>query len=269
MLDDISFLVQETFKEVEKNRKAGNLFGQFFQSKENLPEEDSAGVLFHIQKNSATFVVRIHASSDLRNDYLAALKHPDLYPTLRFEEEDNVKDSLCYFECDSINIAKTIKERLGNKRFPIFEEQVFNISDPGDSWWLKKDGKKLSIFFKLSHTERMANLIKLGPLGDAEKNMDIFSKLYGYFQMLFPVEDYSSAFGQFSMSPKNEDDVIFNEIVSILSHGEMSFEFLEKLRNLEVLHGHEAYAEDLKQANYFLIELAQLRRFWKEIQSLL
>lgn len=267
MFDDISFLVQETFKEVESKRKSGSLFGQFFQSNENLPEEETSGVLFHIQKNAATFVVRIHASTDLRNDYIAALKHPDLYPTLRFEDEDNVRDLLCFFECDNIEIAKTIKERLGNKRFPIFEEQVFNISDPGDSWWLKKEGKKISIFFKLSHTERMASLVKLGPLGDAEKNMDIFSKLYGYFQMLFPIEDYSSAFGQFSMSPKDPNDPIFHDVTHLLSHGEMSFEFLEKLRNLEILHKHESYADDLKQANYFLIELAQLRRFWKEIQN--
>jgi hypothetical protein len=268
MLDDISFLVQETLRDVEKNQKNKNFFGSFFNSKQDLPAEVS-GVLFHIQKNAATFVIRIHVCENLKNDYFAALKHPDLFPTLRFESEDSLRDELLYFECDDIRIASLIKERLGNKRFPIFEEQIFNISDPGDSWWLKREGKKLSICFKLSHTDTEAKdgLIKLGPLGDGDKMMDIFAKLYGYFQMLFPVEDYSSAFGQFSLSPVTQNDESFEQFYDLLATGDVHYKFWEKLRNLELQHSDKPYASDLKQANYFIMELSELRRFWCDVQA--
>lgn len=266
MFDDISFLVQETFREVEKNNKAKNLFQGFWNQKQNLPDEVT-GVLFHIQKNAATFVVRVHVSENLKLDYLSVMKHPDLFPALRFEEDDNLQEKLMFFECDDLKVAKAIKEKLGNKRFPIFEEQVFNISDPGDSWWLKRERNRLSIFFKLTHTNRLDNLIKLGPLGDGEKAMEIFSKLYGYFQMIFDIQDYSSAFGQFSIASSQEGDKFFEYFYELLATGDVSHEFWDKLRNLEILHSHEAYANDLKQANYFIMELSQLRRFWCEIQE--
>jgi len=266
MFDDISFLVQETLKDAERSQKGKSFFGSFFNAKEQLPAEVS-GVLFHIQKNAATFVIRVHVCENLKNDYLAVLKHPDLYPTLRFEDDDNLREELLFFECDDLKIATAIKERLGNKRFPIFEEQVFNISDPGDSWWLKRDGKKLSIFFKLTHTDKMDNLIKLGPLGEGEKVMDTFSKLYGYFQMLFQIEDYSSHFGQFSISPVTANDETFEQFYELLSSGDVHYQFWEKLRDLELLHADKSFAKDLKQANYFIMELSVLRRFWCDVQE--
>lgn len=182
MFDDISFLVQETLKEAEKSsQKETGLFSQIF-SKDKLPEE-APGFFYHLQQKVSTFVIRIYPSKNLREDYTNILKHPDLYPTLRLEESDNFEESLKYFECDNYQIAENIKIQLGNKRFPLFEERVFNVSDPGDSWWVKLEESRVTIYFKLSATVEMDSLIKLGPLGDPQKAVDTFSKLYGYFKM--------------------------------------------------------------------------------------
>lgn len=266
MLDDISFLVQETFKEANNTLKNKSLFGGF-KSKLNEIPEDSSGVLFRIQRNAATFVLRIHPAEDLRSEYQNILKHPSMYPSMRFEEEDIIAEELMYYVCDDVRIGQVLKDKLGNKRFSINEEQVFNISDPGDSWWLKREDNKVSIFFKLSHTQDMSDLIKLGPLGDPDSSLEAFSKLYGYFEMLFPLEDYSSGFGQFSFTVGAGRQPIFEQLFRLFAQGDVSPVFWDYLRDLEIQNQNKPYLDALRKANYFILELAETRRFWLEIQS--
>jgi hypothetical protein len=174
MFDDISFLVSETLKDAEsKQEPKQGLFSNFFgNSKEVLPEE-TPGVFYHLQIKASTFVIRVYPSENLREDYTSITKHPDLYPALRLEEgEGELVEKLQFFECDSLKIANAIKLQLGNKRFPLFEENIFNVSDPSDSWWVQADDNKLSIFFKLAQTNSLENLVKIGPLGDSTKALE-------------------------------------------------------------------------------------------------
>ena len=265
MFDDIGFLVQETFKEVE-NPETKGFFNNFF-NKEELPEE-VPGFLYHLQKKASTFVIRIHPSENLKDDYKNIIKHPNLHPGLRLEEDSlPVKEKLKYFECDRVEIARNIKQHLGNKRFPMFEERIFNVSDPGDSWWLSLEENKIKILFKLSHTEDLGRLIKLGPLGEMQKNIDIFGQLFGYFNMIFPVEDYSSAHGQLTISCKESEHLYFNLFKKLITTGETSHEFWDYLRRLEVEAEGKPFLASLQQANYFLMELGFIRSFWKSIEQ--
>ena len=233
----------------------------------DLPEQ-VPGVFYHLEKKTSTFVIRIFESYDLSLDYPKILKNPENYPTLRLvsDEISDISEKLKFFECDLFELAVEIKSELANKRFPIFEERVFNVSDPGDSWWVKADAGEIKIFFKLSRTEAMDSLIKLGPLGDTKRATELFNQLYGYFKMIFPVNDYSSAHGQFSIKSE-ADNPMFKAFCRILTDGDSGFEFWEYLRNLEMNSIDKPYLESLKQANLFLMELANLRRFWMNIQK--
>lgn len=253
MFDDISFLVQETLKEA-------GIFNDEALKKE-VPT-DCAGVLVNVEIKVSTFVIRIKACEDLAHEFDKATLNPELYPSLRLSKESK----LSFFACDNLQIAKLIKERFANKRFPINEEHIFNVSDPGDSWWLAQNGKELSINFKLSQTHNISELIKLGPLGEATASVKMFGALSGYFQLLFPVLDYSTSSSQVVMTSKAANDPIFEGFKKLLIDGEADYEFWEKLRALEVEHAGANFIESLKKANHFLLELSTLRTFWSEVQ---
>ncbi len=265
MFDDISFLVQETFKDSE-SKSSKNFLSNFFGKNEELPDE-VPGFFYNLQKKSSTFVIRIFPTNNLKQEYNNITNHPDLYPSLRLEEDDKpLREKLKFFECDRVEIAQKIKAHLGNKRFPIFEEHIFNVSDPGDSWWYKDNDNEISIHFKLSRTEDIGQLTKLGPLGDSVESLELFKQLFGYFKLIFPVENYSSGHGQVNMSVTNEDQM-FTYFKQLLVDGETSHEFWEFLRNLEMTSQEKPYLESLQKANYFMMELSFIRHFWKTIEE--
>ena len=63
------------------------------------------------------------------------------------------------------------------------------------------------------------------------------------------------------------NDKTFEQFSELLATGDVHYGFWEKLRNLELQHADRPYAQDLKQANYFVMELSELRRFWCDVQS--
>lgn len=263
-IDDIDALVQATFN--SSVMPGQNPFD--FDDIDELPGQ-CPGVFYNLEKKVSTFVIRIFKSDDLSIDLPLILANPENYPSLRLLGDDGraIKEKLKFFECDMPSLASDIKNELSNKRFPIFEENVFNVSDPGDSWWVKVEKSELKVFFKLSRTESMESLIKLGPLGDTNAAMEKFKKLYGYFRMLFPVADYASAHAQFNIRCENAHDPIFKDFVKIFTDGDSGFEFWEYLRKLEMNSMDKPFLDSLRQANLFLMQIANMRRFWIEIQN--
>jgi len=275
-IDDIEAMVQATFhtnhESLGRNPFDGveltNSISLKSLATENFPDQ-CPGVFYNLEKKVSTFVIRIFLSNDLSIDYPKIMKNPEDYPTLRLLAEDgrSPSEKLKFFECDMPELAAQIKQELSNKRFPIFEEHVLNISDPGDSWWVKPDKGELKVFFKLSRTEAMDSLIKLGPLGDTDIAMEKFKKLYGYFKLLFPVSDYASAHGQLTIKCDFANDPIFKDFVKIFTHGDSGFDFWDYLRRLEMDSQDKPFIESLKKANLFLMEIANMRRFWMRIQE--
>lgn len=265
MFDDISFLVQETFKDAEQNPKRG--FFSNFLNQEQLPE--SSGVLFHLQQNDSTFVVRILPSKNLRSDFKNIKKHPDLFPNLRLDHELVAQGELRYYECDSYQLACSLKNNLANKRFPVFEENVFNVSDPGDSWWMGRDEDELRVYFKLSRTEKLDRLVKLGPLGDRKIYENLFLQMRGYFQKLFPLKNFSSGHGQITIKTDDPTNANFQGLMDVFEKGLVGPELFEFLCAWEMSPDSPDYLDSLQKANFTLIELATLRGFWVEIENLL
>ena len=61
------------------------------------------------------------------------------------------KETAKTFEVSSRKYLDLIVQVLFNKRFPYQEELVFNISDPGYSWWLEECENGLNIFLNSCH----------------------------------------------------------------------------------------------------------------------
>lgn len=270
--DDIELLVAQTFKDAENlSREDGGFrfLDEEFGPNKGEPEE-CPGVLYYLQKNSSTFVLRMLPSSNLREDYKKVLASPEDYPSLRLlsaDDDRELHDKLSFHECDNIALAKALKEQLANKRYPLHEERIINVSDPGDNWWIKKDGNNLSLFFKLCRTESIDCLVKAGPLGDREGSLKFLNQLYGYFSLLFPVKDFSSAHGQFVLSCEESENPFFEELADVFVKGEIGNRMWEKLRELEGQAPSEEVLSSLKRANYFLMEVAAIRSFWIEVEK--
>lgn len=254
-MDDISELVKETFESV---------YGKEELATEHYPE--SAGVVYHVELKGSIFVIRALESRDLSQDIPKFLSSQEILKKLRLSDSTNPALEIQYFECDDIFMAKTIVSNLSNKRFPLYEEHVMNISDPGDSWWLKVDEDKISLYFKLCRTEVLENMVKLGPIGDNELTHDVFNKLYGYFNLIFEIQDFSCQKGSLHIKPVDMQDGLFQEFINVFKSGEVGIKLMNHLRELENKSDRESFKSSVRRANYFLLEIAHMRGFWMEVQ---
>jgi hypothetical protein len=261
-MDEISKLVDETFNLLESPQ-----FYQEIQSANlELPEE-VPGVLYYIQRNSGTFVIRIYPSHNLAKDFADITINPKITKKLRMDSKDleSIND-IKFFECDCFELAKMIQESLGNQRFPLFEENVINVSDPGYSWWMSGTENSIRIYFKLSKTAELDSLFKIGPLGDPKLAMKRFALLQDYFAVIFPLSVFASAHGQLHMEV-SEGTPLFWEFQNLLKEGDASFDFWDFLQTMEAQMSGTEVCKNIQKANYYLMQLSVKRKFWKVIQE--
>lgn len=257
-MDEISQLVRETFE---------NVYGTDEKKTQKLPE--CAGVIYHVENKGSVFVIRAVESRDISLDFEKFLNDQNILKKLRLVDAIEPRDQLRFFECDDFFMAQNIVQNLANKRFSLHEEHVMNVSDPGDSWWLNKENGSFSLYFKLCRTEAINEMIKLGPIGDNEITGDIFKKLYGYFSLIFEIDDYSSQSGSFHITPNNSNDPLYQDFIKVFEEGEVGFQLMDHLRRLEDKSDKETFKSSVRRANYFLLELAHMRGFWKEIEEII
>lgn len=271
--DEIEKLVAETFSNLQNFSSAATSNFDFDFSDEGdefeLPQE-VPGFFYHLQIQNSTFVVRILESDNLLRDYHQILQYPEDYPSLRLLDEEDGKaivQKLKYFECDCLEIALAVKSHLSNRRYPKFEEHIYNVSDPIDSWWIKEAKNKITVYFKLSRTEQIEKLQKVGPLGDKELAVARLGQFYGYFNLLFPVEDFSCNPSSFSISTYDPENQNFKDLINIFTMGEVHHDFWLLLGNLELNAKREQVRQSIRIANYYMMELSVIRKFWREIQA--
>jgi len=257
-MDEISQLVKETFDGV---------YGASNTAPEKLPE--NSGVIYHVEDKGSVFVIRAIESRDISRDFSLFLNDHKILKKLRLLDTENPRECLRFFECDDIFMAQNIVQNLANKRFPLHEEHVMNVSDPGDSWWLRRENNSVSLYFKLCRTESMGDMKKLGPIGDNEQTEEIFKKLYGYFSLIFNIKDYSSQTGSFHITPNDPLDPLYLDFINVFEQGEVGFKLMDHLRMLEDKSDKETFKSSIRRANYFLLELAHMRGFWKEIERVI
>jgi hypothetical protein len=266
-MDDMQFLVEETYRHLHQ-------FGpEFRHEQESIQNEllavqksdqifpEGHGLIYNIQKSGAVFVIRTLVSANVRADLERIILVPEEYPSLRLLEggAGEVEKKLKFFLVENISEAEIIHDQLHNRRFPMNEEMMCNLSDPGFSWWLTSKESGFQLSFTMSVTENSS--LKLGPLGDRELALRNFQKL----------ENLISSAG-LSMNIQNEtnrvqftdcEDFILEELKDIFEFGVITqtLEDLFKILSRRIQNG-----SLIEETWFYLNELAAMRRFWIQIQ---
>lgn len=269
-MDDMSMLVAETYRHLQSNFLEIHNFPESEEGIEKLTElahsevdevPAGPGILYHIQKSTSIFVVRTLASQNLQDDFRKIKDAPEDYPSLRLiDGEKNMIHELRYFSVEDFSQAEIIHDQISNRRFPMFEERMCNLSDPGFSWWMFKTDKGFHVSFNLS-VHSGENTVKLGPLGDqqlATKTFLSFAELLDKSGLPFNVQNEINRI-QFT----DGDSFLMNEFQDLFELGAIG-EGLTKL--FKLLARRKQNSVDLETTWFYLQELAALRRFWIQIE---
>jgi hypothetical protein len=263
-MDDMEFLVAETFKHLhetfqvqqEERNEVQAPLNDFMKS---YPE--GPGVIYHVQKTIAVFVIRTLVSKNIREDYLKILERPEDYPSLRLTDMSGaIQDGLRFFMVENSSEAEIIHDQLHNRRFPFHEEMMCNLSDPGFSWWLTKKPEGFQLSFTMSISDQDENL-KLGPLGDRELAIRRFQ---GFENLVA-----SAGIGMNIQNEMNRvqftdcEEFIREELKDLFEFGVVT----QTLKDLfKILAKKTSDHSLLEEIWFYLNELAAMRRFWIQIQ---
>lgn len=172
---------------------------------------------------------------------------------LKIESNDEEVE-IFHFKCDFIEQAEIIQDQLFNRRFPLYEDVVCNISDPGYSWWMEPGSEHLTVYFKAQSVEREKNLIKLGPVGDYALAHRRFSELGKVLKNLFPVRDFSCDERRLIIKPVDTKNPNFEAVHGIFAKG--------RAPTALPGFGPEEFGRTLF---FYLSELACVRSFWMDL----
>jgi hypothetical protein len=267
-MDEIQLLVEETYKHYEAHFD-GDLTAVTEVGApmplQNKEEESSfpqgPGVIYHIQKTSSVFVLRTMISRNIREDYTNILENPEDYPSLRLLEgnEADIPKRLKFFLVENPTEAEIIHDQLHNRRFPVHEEMMCNLSDPGFSWWLTKKENGFQLSFTMSVADE--NTVKIGPLGDRElalRNFQVFEKLVSAAGIDINIQNETNRV-QFT----DCEEFILEELKDIFEFGVVT----QTLKDLfKILYRQSQEISQLEESWFYLHELAAMRRFWIQIQ---
>lgn len=260
-MDEIEMMVAETFRHLKEN---------FQEKADSLPESsapvemlpDGPGIIYHLQRSPSIFVMRTFVSANIREDFNLIKNRPEDYPSLRLidTEEGILTNKLRFFPVDNRFQAEIIHDQLNNRRFPVNEETMCNLSDPGFSWWLTKNPSSFQLSFTLSISMEGSS-IKLGPLGDqqlAVKSFQSFERLIQEAGIEFEIQNEMSRV-QFG----NGEDFLREDLQDLFEFGVIS----EGLSDIfKILSKHSSDHSLLETNWFYLQEVAAMRRFWIQIQ---
>lgn len=267
-MDEIERLVEETYKHFEQQfpeeTYAHGNDGYDMREEHELREiPDGPGILYHLQRTTTVFVIRTLVSQNIRSDYRRVLDRPEEFPTLRLLEDGRELDPterLRFFMVENPYQAEIIHDQLNNRRFPVNEESLCNLSDPGFSWWLTQKGGG----FQISFTHSVSNgstTVKLGPLGDQQLALRNFQALEGIITgagLALSMENEMSRV-QFAEG----EEVLMEELRDLFEYGVVN-ENLTRLFKLLARRSEDLTT--LETTWFYLQELAAMRRFWIQVQ---
>jgi hypothetical protein len=264
-MDEMQFLVEETYRHLEKLSHVQTEVG----CEENILDQEASdqvfpegpGVIYHIQKSGAVFVIRILASSNVCLDFQRIIEAPEDYPSLRLVEDGGIEvaKKLKFFLVENFSEAEIIHDQLHNRRFPVNEEMMCNLSDPGFSWWLTKKESGFQLSFTMSVADDSS--LKLGPLGDRElalRNFQMFEALISSAGIAMNVQNETNRV-QFT----DTEEFILEELQDIFEFGVIT----QTLKDLfKILSRRIQDASVLEETWFYFNELAAVRRFWIQVQ---
>lgn len=225
---------------------------------DSAPFPVSTGLIFKIDQNDSTFCVRGLKTLNI-NETIHDLMCEDekLLKRLKIRDREELSN-VHYFETNSIEEAEVISEYIVNRRFPINEEMVCNLSDPGFSWWYESTDSGFKVFFKAQSVERDQEFIRLGPIGDRLIASSKLASCEGLLRKYFSISEYSSTDKSFEIQSVNANDENFLKFRNIFENGKFDLEF--DTTDLSLEH---------QRLTLFLEELAAVRGFWISIEELL
>jgi hypothetical protein len=263
-MDDIELMVAETFKHFHENFAKNEL------AKDNFPQEmaeqedelpTGPGLLYHLQKTSSLFVIRTLVSHNIREDYQKIFAAPEDYPSLRLLEggAGDIEKKLRFFILETHLQGEIIHDQVCNRRFPINEEIMCNLSDPGFSWWLTKKNSGFQLSFTMSVSDNES--IKLGPIGDQQLAMRSFQHMENLMQeagLNLNIQNESNRV-QFNEG----EEFLLEEIKDLFEYGVVGQGMSDLFKLLaRRIHDHS----QLETVWLYLQEIAAMRRFWIQIQ---
>jgi hypothetical protein len=263
-MDDIELMVAETFKHFSEHYAHEPAFTPASMAQNHQQEENEypaePGLIYHLQKTTSLFVIRTLVSQNIREDYIKIMENPENYPSLRLLEggTDDLQEKLRFFILDNHLQAEIIHDQICNRRFPVNEEIMCNLSDPGFSWWLTKKPAGFQISFTMSVSDSST---KLGPIGDQQLAMRSFQHMESLMHQ-----------AGLNLNIQNESNrVQFNEGEEfLLEELKDLFEFGvigEEMRDFfKLLARRIQDHSQLETLWLYLQEIAAMRRFWIQVQ---
>jgi hypothetical protein len=180
--------------------------------------------------------------------------------------DDTELDDLDFYPAANEAEAQNIIQLTSMKRYPLEEEYLLNISDPSLCWWGNFSSSKLDIYFSLSRTDEMNKLIKLGPIADmALANMK-FQKFGYILSRLLGEVSFSVSKSKIELVSTEMSDV-FEQYCKIFRMGEFTQKLQNSFISLEAKLTSQSDVVALRSFEWFLKELASVRRFWMEVET--
>ncbi|EQC45389.1 hypothetical protein [Bacteriovorax sp. Seq25_V] len=274
---EFEFLTQETVRISEEMRLANmadlniesyddELYNEFSLSShfdepivesedQRIEYPNKPGLVYTIFKSGTTFSLRGFACESIEEAFDSIYSgEKSFLRALRLN--DSELDQIKFFELSSFERAEIVLDQVFNKRFPLEEDVLCNISDPGFSWWYGKADDGFRINFKSHKFMCQGERTKLGPIGDVIVACLRFAKLKEHFKYHLPISELVINEKQFVLRSSDKTHPIMKELMNLFERGEISEESA-LLCELDL------------SLRLYLLELADIRRFWIDVEGAL
>lgn len=246
---------------LEKEKQNSDFYENVYEDvlEEGLPLAPAGpGLLFKIEKGSQTFCIRGFATDCIEQSLLDVESgEVNARAKLKFRDENDF-DHLNFFEIPSFDLAFRIQNNLFNRRFPINESLVCNLSDPGFSWWLNDSEDGFELFFQTYQILGNENFLSIGPIGDQFKAVQRLHAAENTLRKFFPIKEFSCDDKSFKIVPCDPENKKYQQFLDLLYRGEKDFlsEFFPQDTDEQVLYD-------------YLLELASMRSLWINVEEIL
>lgn len=259
-MDDLSFLVKQTYKHQTQDWMEDDEEGWEPEIQlQTLPEKP--GLFFHVDHIGGTFVIRSLLSQNLAQDFERIKTAPEDYPSLRLLSDNRIQlHKINHFECELVEEAEMLHQRLGMRRFPVKEESVCNISDPGFSLWFEKTKSGFSLHPKIKNLT--PELVRIGPLVDSKIAQRRWMELSEVMNELPLGVDLSLENGSLTMS--SGEAWLAEAMEGVFVEGVFSGELTDIFK---LLSHKTKHLSQLETGWFFLQEVALARRFWMRVEG--
>jgi hypothetical protein len=248
MKDDLDFLVQETLN------LANSISGQNpFSLQQEWPT--GPGVIYKIEKGVSTFVVRIIDAQNISETMNLIEDSAQLKKILRLGAESIERPQ--FFETPNVEIANQIKDKIANKRFPLQEQILCNLSDPGFNWWLSQGPNSLTISFKNYRLDDSGDYQSIGALGDSRISALKLNQCQPLLRELFPLGHFFCNENLLGLETTATNVIAFEKFKRVFLEG----------RDLEELFDLSHFQEKHSKSIQFLREISFVRKFWRLLES--